>query len=790
MKNPIKKIFFYLIIIAFFSPTTLHTCSDYPMAEDYRYSLFSPNTAGLQQYRPFYFTTIFLNEGVPELIKMGIDTNLQEWANYLENEVEIEEIRKFLYRYQFKQSDVEYVNMDALKNKNIYKYQLVKHLVEKQDKATLDYILYAKEVEKALEIGGAWTDDKLAKPALQKLIDLAKNVYPQANPKLQLRYGYQMVVLARYLEDYPQAVKLYDQYIKPLQSESIVKYWAMMHRATALFHTGQEAAADYNFAISFKNAPNKRHRAYQGFEGNNIEASLKFAKNDQEKAALWLMKGIRSPGKALESINNVYALATDMPELELLITREINKLEDWLLTPAYTGFESASIFINYEEIDDQNKENDRKYLDRILNFVEKGIQSNKVHNLAFWNLSAAYLSFMNDNYLQANTYLQQAETAKGTNEEIQNQIHLTRIMAFTNDYGGISQEAESQLFESLQWLQKNYPPDKQKESEYGYPSPTTYEKVMFALAARYEKNKEVSKAAMFISQVNNLLRAPTKEFINSNYSDYFFYLNEFADTKDLENLLELAVKKDKTPYEQFLTQKVVEDQNRILDLLGTMYLRQDKMEESLAVFNQIPKDYWKSDAFDYETYLDANPFYANFYSGHTATIGDTIRYTKLEFVKEMLNLKTIAAEGGLDEASCNFLIANGYYNMTFYGNSWMMVRYWATSAWEYSLSTSNKQYDDIANFYGCTQAKNYYVKAAEIASSCSFAALCYRMAGKCDYRQELFEKTLAADNPWDREEPQFKDNHYYNLLRSNFAAYYDKLIDDCTSISDFIAWGD
>ncbi len=793
MNNSLK----YLLHLSFlFSiyliPTNIYTCSDFPMTEDYRYNLFNPTTADLQQYRPFYFTTDFLNPGIPELIEAGINDNLKEWANYLENEVSVSDIQKFLYGYKFKPSDAEYVNLEAVKSKSIYQYKLVKHLVEKEDKATLDYMLYAKEIEKALEIGGAWTDEELAKPTLQKLIDLAKNAYPEVHPNLQLRYGYQMVVLARYLEDYKQAVVLYEEFVKPLQSESIVRYWAMLHRATALYHINLQAAADYNFAMSFKNAPNKRHRAYQGFEGKDMKASLAFAKNSQEKAALWLMKGIKNPGRALESLNNVYTLAPKMPELNLLITREINKLEDWLLTPEYTGFVAASTNINYDEINQENRESDRKYLDRIASFVDKGILSGNVHNLAFWHLSAAYLAFMQDNYLKANTHLQQAETAKGTTEVIQNQIYLTRIMAFANDYGGISEEAETQLFQALKWLQKNYLNEKPKSSEFGFGSLNTYDKVMYALAARYEKNDEIYKAAMYLSQPDELLRSPTKEFIGSIYTDYFFYLNEKANTKDLEKLLQFIVKENPTPYEQFLAQKVAKDKNRILDLLGTKYLREDKLEEALVVFEQIPEKYWKSGAFEYDFYLAANPFYADFYNGHKPTVGDTIQYTKPEFVSEMLAMKAIAAEGGLDEATCNFLIANGYYNMTFYGNSWMLVRYWWTNAWEYSLgeTASGKNYDDVANFYGCTRAKTYYEKAAETASTCSFSALCYRMAGKCDYRQELFEKTLAADNPWDREEPQFKDNYYYNLLRSNFSEYYDKLIDDCTSIRDFVAWGD
>ncbi|MGB1242306.1 MAG: hypothetical protein ACPG49_07285, partial [Chitinophagales bacterium] len=791
MKKVIKPLFlFFALSIALLIPNQLYTCGSFPTGEEFRYTIFEANTADLQQYRPFYFTTNFLNDGTSTLIKMGINQNLQEWSTYFNEEVKVKDIQDFLYDYTFSALDTRSANIEEVKNKDIYKYSLVKFLVTKEDKATLDYILYSKEVEDVLKIGGPWTDDELAKPTLQKLIDHAKITYPSVNSTLQLRYAYQMVVLARYLESYEQAVKLYAEYIAPLQSESIVRYWGMMHKATALHHIGKEAEADYNFAMGFKNAPNKRHRAYLGFEGKNMEKSLQFAKTKEEKAALWLMKGVKSPGKAFEAISKMYAFAPNMPELNLLLTREINKIEDWILTPAYTGFQSASSYSFYfEDANEQNKKNDKKYLEQILNFVEQSILKNNVHDIAFWNLAAGYLSFMDDNYLKANNYLQQAEIANDTSKAIQNQVHLTRIMAFTNDYGGISEGAEKQLFESIKWLQKEYPTKKKGKNDY-YHINTTFEKVMQALAARYEKNDEFPKAAMYISQIPYLMRAPTKEFIGDVYGNYFFYLNEFASTENLQKLLKTIDKKNKSPYEQFLSQKIAADKNKILDLLGTMYLRQDKLKKSLAIFQQIPNEYWKGDTFRYKTYLNANPFYANFYSGHTPTIGDTIRYTKPEFVSEMLSLKAIAAEGGLDESACNLLIANGYYNMTFYGNSWMMVRYWATNSWEYDVNRRKNHYDDIAHFYGCTRAKQFYVKAAETASKCSFAALCYRMAGKCEYRQEILEHTLAAENIWDAERPEFKDNSYYQLLKNNFGEYYDRLIDDCTSFNDFIAWGD
>ena len=52
------------------------------------------------------------------------------------------------------------------------------------------------------------------------------------------------------------------------------------------------------------------------------------------------------------------------------------------------------------------------------------------------------------------------------------------------------------------------------------------------------------------------------------------------------------------------------------DMIGTKYLREEQLEKSIKTWKQIPEEYWYSEAWNYDDYLQANPFYANFYSRH------------------------------------------------------------------------------------------------------------------------------------------------------------------------------
>lgn len=783
------------LLFTLFFPTPLQTCSYSPSTESYRYSMFQPPIEHLNSYRPFHFSSDFLNDGIPEMRKTGLQQNLKEWATYFNNQVALADIQAFLYDYELDTDDFFSKTLADIKAAPMHRFPLIQHLVKNKDLTTLTYLIFAKKMERFLKLGNTktWEDtDAATKASYQKNIDLAKANYKQVDHKdLRLRYAYQMVVIARYLGDYQQAVQLFEQYVEPLQNNSVIPYWARLHYATALYHTNQAEKANYNFALVFHHAPSKRHRAYIGFERKYFEASLALAKTKEEQASVWLLYGVKHPGRALDIIKQLAQLTPDLPELELLVMREINKVEDWLLTPTYTGFSPTLKWLYNRKERAKARVLDLQYLEELTQFVQQYTNQHQGHTPAFWQVANAYLSFMQADYVQANQYLNQAEQAEGMTTALQNQIHLIRIMAFTNADNQISELAESSLVPALNWLKKEYPKlPAQEKIRANVQALGEVDKVWQALTARYLAAKQTDKAILCLAQIQDLTYSAQKEFIWHEYGDYFYFINEVATPEDVKQLLVLLNKKNPTNFEAFLMagNKIKNDQNRLLDVLGTLYLRQDRLEKALAAFEQVPDVYWNKGPFEYSYFLAANPFYADFYSGHKPTKADTIRYTKTEFVRELLSLKAIADEGGADAAYCTFLLASGYFNMTFYGNSWMMVHFWATNAWGWRL-TNNGAFADAANYYGCTQAEELYLKAAELANERHFAAMCYRLAGKCNYRKELFKNIMVRKDHNDQV-PKFEDNPHYQHLKAAYPEYYDQLIDNCTTFEHFVALGD
>ena len=233
-------------------------------------------------------------------------------------------------------------------------------------------------------------------------------------------------------------------------------------------------------------------------------------------------------------------------------------------------------------------------------------------------------------------------------------------------------------------------------------------------------------------------------------------------------------------FDQWKKQGVKKDLPRLYDLLGTKYLRQNKLQASLKSFEQVNDTLWRSKHYYYKDYLDANPFYTDFYSEHSPTKGDTVRYTKTEIVRRLLYyLGQVDKTTGKEKAFYHFQVANCYFNMTQYGNSWMMRRYfWTTAATHTGL-------EDDEEYFQCKLAQKHYLEAGHHGKTDEIAALALRMAGRCE-KYKLYD--LNGDYQGeDYDGYIFSKNKYYQKLKADYPEHYEPLISNCQSFTGYYA---
>jgi hypothetical protein len=142
--------------------------------------------------------------------------------------------------------------------------------------------------------------------------------------------------------------------------------------------------------------------------------------------------------------------------------------------------------------------------------------------------------------------------------------------------------------------------------------------------------------------------------------------------------------------------------------------------------------------------------------------------TETEFIEKMIEMKRIAIQKPNEAAQNYFLMANGFYNITYFGNSGDYL--------------SGSIY---GSFYNCTapvdspvytedMALKYYLLAREKSSDPEFKAKCTFMAAKCE--QNHFFAARPENYAGD-----FRAGDYFAELKKNYSKtkYYSEVIREC-----------
>jgi hypothetical protein len=158
-------------------------------------------------------------------------------------------------------------------------------------------------------------------------------------------------------------------------------------------------------------------------------------------------------------------------------------------------------------------------------------------------------------------------------------------------------------------------------------------------------------------------------------------------------------------------------------------------------------------------------------------------------VREFLRLRSCydRSKGDL-KAKYAFYMGNFCFNLTQYGNSWLMRRY----AWSNYFIATN--FPDQFEYYQCNLAKSYYIKAYKNAKKKEFKALCLRMAGRCEKYRINANSQYNPDSEYGYKEIAYKGNYddwifaqnrYYQKLKKEFPDQYDDLLSNCYSFKRY-----
>ena len=653
----------------------LHTsswaCGVSYYGEEYRVALLNPYVIG-PEYAAFFYSSNYLYHY--KAYHKGIDRrrNCEEWAAYFNGKVDPAEVEAIVYT----------TNYDALLNAmeggasplSVNRFLKILQLPEQEP--VLDYLLLAKKYERISSgrAADSWNTgvydyyyeaDETTPPGPLKELknQVSAALSSVKDPFLKRRYAYQYLVMSRYDFDWPGFQEMYNTYFKSDKS-TVLSRWADFHLAA---FTDDPARRAFLYAQSFFHCPEKQLACYKAFDKTQAEAALKLAETAEEKAGILALAAIKNPGRALSLIQKIQQLSPGQPALPLLMVREINKLEDWLLTNSLTGM-SASVYlseaeseVNYEwskqewaAYREKNRQKDLAYLKQLRSAVDQ--QGKAKPDQPLWQLLSGHLAQL-DKEDQAASRIWNGLKSNG-NTAWEDQLLTEKIIGYIN--GGLSQ-APGDLDQLAGWLEAR------KSLNSSYPEgERDFMALNLMLSQAFEAKGQVVPAYFFN---NHSLEMPTAQRwdYGTYYYDLFRWLDWHVQPADIDAILALISKKAPTAFEKYLLGARLPGEHAILDLKGTIALRSADLPLAYEAFSRIPDAYWAG-TYDFSYYLNRDPF---------AWLPDTVQgqgfpASKAELIKEMIDLEKKAGNG---EAAAAFRLGTAWYNFSYFGNSWMMFCY-------------------------------------------------------------------------------------------------------------------
>ena len=763
---------------------------------DYYTSFFHQNLPDAKNYRPFYYTSYNFLYDENEPVKT-IDVLSKEWSAYCGTPVTQKDAKDFLAWFDSKDINNLYYHLE--KNQplkipdSVKKNSMTDYFIKNKNFEVLGYILYAKKTEPFVVGGSEYWEapvrdsvkmDKLIKNGFQ-LLNVAKEDF------IKLRYVYQVLRLAHYSGRYKDVINWYDKYMSFEQSTSPVKNLCTALKAGALFRTGQNKEAAYLFSKVFAAGEDKRISNFLGFTWSVKREDMRndylsLCKTDAEKATMLSLFAMNSLNSEVGTLKEIYRLNPANEALEVLAVREINKLEEKYLTPLLNKEKGGkALYFSWNESVTDSAVTENITMAKILmNFLHDAAVKGNTTNTGLFETGAAYTAYMLKDYTTAKKYLAAADKMPLT-QKVKDQWALTNLLVVINEKEKIDAAFEEQLLPSIQWLEEKAKSEKPIAAGYSEIQQwkTFYRNLMSEiLAARYHQQGDLHKETLAIGAADYISLASN----SYNYGYGIDFLRNNLVSKDVEKLYALMDSKQPNKFEAYLINHNAVKKTDVTDFAGTAFLRDYDYANAIA---------WFKKSADKKTLtINTNPFADLLYDQEEALPSEAkFTTTKLAFADEMLRLQKLAETDKANAAKHLYKMANGFYNMTYYGHAWKLVQYYRSGSDGYYIPDGATAFQK--EYYGCYKAHTYFEKAMNVSTDKNFKARCLFMMAKCSQKivhKPQYDEYASNYNKMDAAEDKyfqdFKRNKYFPQLVKEYGSttFYKEAFNSCSYLRDFV----
>jgi len=731
-----SKIFLLAVFINLISGIhNMDACGYYLADWEYRTMTFQARLPRMQALQPFIYTTSArYNVLSPDFRESDRAWNIREWQEATSKDINFDDI----YNIQYGTDPDSFVN--SYQSDKLKKYEsnsLIKFLTsKKQYKPILEYLVYAKKVEAVqFTIFEDWGDVSPAIASAQdKLIEEAEIKIRQVKSEfLKERYAFQLVRLYWQNVMYQQASDTYDTYFKATNPNSLMSVWSGLFKAMSLDRLDRKLEANQFYIQVFDNCDEKKNRCVELFN-RDLEIPDTFTKKEQSIG--YVINSLNFPGRALDKMEKVYELDNSSQYLPFLVMREINKLEDWLISSVFLQTERNPFSLAYEwndckkqdETKKKNYQTDMEYLRKLKILVEKFLNgTQQQEEKDYYHLALAHLSLLEENPADTKRYLSKVSNVANKTIRLQQLIEKLWISIKSDDILSLSFKDKYVVLMDQLRREDVYVPSKTgyfmsdedknglfEEKEGLYQIVYTLD---LALANEYRAKGDIVSYCLLkgISDKDRIAYSGG-DYIVDPISNYYYYLRQFdfhASVDDMDQLIELLEKKEKNEFENYLCNQTFSPIDAYRDMKGTIAFRNRDMKTAYEAFASMDQQFWRK-TYHYSEYLNEDPFVPKAL-GNDEERDFSYQFNKTDFIKTLIDLEEVAkGKNKKKKAEAYLKLGHAFYNTSFWGNAWMMTSYgWSSSHKYYQMVDCLDRWRK--EYMTAEIAKEYYSKALENA---------------------------------------------------------------------------
>jgi hypothetical protein len=488
------------------------------------------------------------------------------------------------------------------------------------------------------------------------------------------------------------------------------------------------------------------------------QQTLALAKNPRDKELLWHLLGVYAD--PIRGMNEIAAINPQSDLLPLLMVRAVNIAEHNTLNnsryPGESDFSMNEVDTTQFTIDPyfswySVQFNQLQELDNSL----ARIAASRNEDKGIWLMAQAFVTYLRGDQQLC---LQQTEKALEIGKDnplIRAQAAIHQLIAQWNKLKQLRQQDEQEILNLIQGLNPSG-----------------------LLATRSENAERMILRFMRkqYSENGNELRAELAEPSPDEF---------YRSTAKTQEMIDFMLRTNHTPFEKYVLAGYPIKLTELYDVLAVGEIYAGNFEAARTIYAKHP------DAGTNE--LLGNPFNIHIVDCHDCDHAKPMKtpYTKRKFVDKILEMNSKANDLKVDakeRATNYFLMANGLYNMTWYGNARLLSA--TVVNWNYMDSNrfagyTNEKNMKVQGYYSCEAASENYLKAFALSTDAEFKAKCIWMAAKCEHNRWL-ESDYTIENS-----DAFKAGVYFRSLRDEYSntQYYKQVIAECGYFCQFITPG-